>query len=136
MSASRIATSETSGISRPSRSRLMPTRTSNSPRRRSRIISIRSIVSISWCMYRTLTPMFSKYPVRSSAIFLVRVVTSTRSPFSTRVLISDSRSSICPSTGRTSISGSTNPVGRMTCSTIRLLFSFSKGPGVALTKIT
>ena len=36
LSASRIATSETSGRSRPSRSRLMPTRTSNSPSRRSR----------------------------------------------------------------------------------------------------
>ena len=47
---SRMAISDTSGISRPSRRRLMPTRTSNSPRRRSRIISIRSIVSISWCI--------------------------------------------------------------------------------------
>ena len=37
LSASRIATSETSGRSRPSRSRLTPTSTSNSPRRRSRI---------------------------------------------------------------------------------------------------
>ena len=39
MSASRIATSDTSGRSRPSRRRLMPTSTSNSPWRRSRRIS-------------------------------------------------------------------------------------------------
>ena len=39
LSASRMATSDTSGMSRPSRSRLMPTSTSNLPRRRSRMIS-------------------------------------------------------------------------------------------------
>ena len=49
MSASRIATSETSGMSSPSRSRLMPTSTSNIPRRRSRMISTRSTVSMSEC---------------------------------------------------------------------------------------
>ena len=47
MSASRMATSDTSGRSRPSRSRLMPTSTSNSPSRRSRMISMRSMVSMS-----------------------------------------------------------------------------------------
>lgn len=55
-SASIIATNETSGISKPSRKRLIPTSTSNSPRRRSRIISTRSTVSISECRYRTRTP--------------------------------------------------------------------------------
>ena len=49
LSASRMATSVTSGRSRPSRSRLMPTRTSNSPRRRSRTIWMRSSVSTSLC---------------------------------------------------------------------------------------
>ena len=49
LSASRMATSDTSGRSRPSRSRLMPTSTSNSPRRRSRRISMRSIVSMLEC---------------------------------------------------------------------------------------
>ena len=49
LSASRIATSDTSGMSRPSRSRLMPTSTSNLPRRRSRMISVRSTVSMSEC---------------------------------------------------------------------------------------
>src|SRR3970282_1387776 len=44
LSASRMATSETSGRSSPSRSRLMPTSTSNSPRRRSRRISTRRAV--------------------------------------------------------------------------------------------
>ena len=50
LSASRMATRLTSGMSRPSRRRLMPTRTSNSPRRRSRMSSMRSMVSTSWCM--------------------------------------------------------------------------------------
>ena len=45
LSASRMATSDTSGRSSPSRSRLMPTSTSNLPRRRSRMISMRSMVS-------------------------------------------------------------------------------------------
>jgi hypothetical protein len=42
LSASRMLTSDTSGRSRPSRSRLMPTSTSNSPRRSSRSSSTRS----------------------------------------------------------------------------------------------
>src|SRR6516225_7867159 len=44
LSASRIATSAHSGMSRPSRNRLMPTSASNAPRRKSRMISMRSIV--------------------------------------------------------------------------------------------
>ncbi len=48
---------------------------------------------------------------------LVSVVTSTRSPFSTRRLISDSRSSTCVCAGRTSSTGSIRPVGRTSCST-------------------
>ena len=51
-----IATSDTSGMSRPSRRRLMPTSTSKVPRRRSRIISIRSIVSTLWWRYLTFIP--------------------------------------------------------------------------------
>ena len=49
LSASRMPISETSGRSRPSRSRLTPTSTSYSPRRSSRMIWIRSSVSISEC---------------------------------------------------------------------------------------
>ena len=47
LSASRIATNDTSGMSRPSRNRLMPTSTSKAPKRRSRMISTRSTVSTS-----------------------------------------------------------------------------------------
>ena len=43
LSASRMATRETSGRSRPSRSRLIPTSTSKVPSRRSRMISTRSL---------------------------------------------------------------------------------------------
>ena len=57
LSASRIATSDTSGKSSPSRRRLMPTSTSNSPLRSERKISTRSIASISLWRYWTLTPM-------------------------------------------------------------------------------
>ena len=56
LSASRIATRVTSGRSMPSRSRLMPTTTSNTPRRRSRRIATRSSVSTSEWRYWTLTP--------------------------------------------------------------------------------
>ena len=47
LSASRIAISVTSGISNPSLKRLIPTRTSNTPIRKSLTISILSNVSIS-----------------------------------------------------------------------------------------
>ena len=49
LSASRIATSDTSGRSSPSRSKFTPTSTSYSPSRRSRMIWMRSSVSISEC---------------------------------------------------------------------------------------
>ncbi|CFR75779.1 Uncharacterised protein [Mycobacterium tuberculosis] len=55
--------------------------------------------------------------MRSSAIFLVSVVTSTRWSASARVRISPIRSSICPLVGLTTTFGSTRPVGRITCST-------------------
>ena len=47
LSASRIATKDTSGMSNPSRRRLIPTSTSKVPSRNSRINSIRSITLIS-----------------------------------------------------------------------------------------
>ena len=56
LSASKIATNVISGISKPSRKRLIPTKTSNTPRRKSRIISARSNVSISECRYFTRMP--------------------------------------------------------------------------------
>jgi len=59
-SASRTATRDTSGRSRPSRRRFIPTRTSNSPARNWRINSIRSRLSISECMYRTLISSFAR----------------------------------------------------------------------------
>ena len=49
LSASKMHTSETSGRSSPSRSRLMPTRMSKSAARNPRKISTRSIASISLC---------------------------------------------------------------------------------------
>ena len=55
--------------------------------------------------------------VRSSAMRLVSVVTSTRSFVSARFLISSTRSGTWPRAGRMCSSGSTSPVGRITCST-------------------
>ena len=65
---------------------------------------------------------------------LVSVVTSTRSLTFTRSLISDSRSSTWVDAGRTSICGSTSPVGRTTCSTTCAWCARSYSAGVAETK--
>ncbi len=56
LSASKMATKLTSGMSKPSRSRLMPTSTSNSPSRRSRMSCVRSMVWMSLCRYLTRMP--------------------------------------------------------------------------------
>jgi len=52
-----------------------------------------------------------------------------------RLLISDSKSSTCVPTGRTSISGSNSPVGLTTCSIVCEALSSSYFAGVADTKI-
>ena len=101
----------------PSRNKFTPTNTSISPNRNSRSISILSSVCTSLWMYFDLILMRCRYLSISSAIRLVSVVTSTRSPFVTRLSISSSRSSIWFTLGRISIGGSSKPVGRTTCST-------------------
>src|SRR4026207_596965 len=70
LSASRIATSETSGRSSPSRRRFTPTSTSNSPLRRSRRILTRSSVSTSAWRDSTRTPTPREYSGRGSAVRL------------------------------------------------------------------
>ena len=99
LSASRIATSDISGISKPSLSRLIPTSTSKTSSRMSRIICARSRVSISECRYFTRIPTSLIYFVRSSAIRFVSVVTRTLLCLFVSFLIWEIRSSICPSTG-------------------------------------
>ena len=94
LSASSIETSETSGMSRPSLSRFIPTMTSNSPSLICRISSVRCSPSISECMYLTATPCFERYSATSSAILFVSVVTSVRSPFFVRSLMSFTSASI------------------------------------------
>ena len=59
LSASRMATKDTSGKSRPSLKRFTPTNTSNLPLLKSSTISILSNVSISECIYLTLTPILA-----------------------------------------------------------------------------
>ena len=103
-------------MSKPSLSKLIPIKTSKAPRRRSRKISIRSRVSISECIYRTLMPCSWRYSVKSSDIRFVNVVTRTLLPCSITILISESKSSTCVSTGLISMGGSNNPVGLIICS--------------------
>ena len=117
LSASRIPINPTSGISRPSLRRLIPTRTSNSPRRSCLMSSVRSRVSMSECRYLVLMPEPARNSLNSSASFLVIVVTRIRLPLAIASSISLLRSSICPFVPRTKTSGSTSPVGRMICST-------------------
>ena len=74
--------------------------------------------------------------MRSSAIFLVSVVTRTRSPLVTRSLICSMRSSIWPLVGLTITSGSTRPVGRTICSTTCDDIRSSYSAGVADRKTT
>ena len=81
-------------------------------------------------------PCSARKSVRFSLIFLVSVVTSTLPSFATQSFISPRRSSICPVTGRTSMGGSTSPVGRMTCSATLSAISSSYLPGVAETYTT
>ena len=117
LSASKTATSDTSGKSKPSLKRFTPTKTSNTPSRKSLKISTRSRVSTSECMYLTFILSLEKYLVSSSAILLVRVVTKIRSLISILLWISPNKSSIWLMLGRTSIGGSRRPVGRTICST-------------------
>ena len=85
LSASRMATSDTSGRSSPSRSRFTPTSTSNAPSRSSRSTVMRSMASSSECSHLHRSPASRKYVVRSSAIRLVSTVTSVRSCFAARL---------------------------------------------------
>ena len=121
-------------MSSPSLSKLMPTSTSNSPLRSPAIISTLSNVSMSECIYLTLICLSVRYAVKLSAIFLVSV-TSTRAFLSTVSLIRDIKSSICPSIGCISTSGSISPVGLISCSTTCPAWSSSYFAGVADTHI-
>ena len=60
LSASNMATKETSGISKPSLSKFIPTNTSNLPNLKSLIISVLSNVSMSECKYLTFIPISFK----------------------------------------------------------------------------
>ena len=99
-------------MSNPSRSRLIPTTTSMWPIRKALRISVRSMVSISEWRWCDRTPIRLRYSATSSANLIVKTVTRQRSPFSIRRLISESKSATWPSVGRTSMFGSSNPVGR------------------------
>ena len=126
LSASRIATRDTSGKSSPSLNRLTPINTSMIPLRRFSRIFTRSIVSTSEWIYWHLIPIRSRYLLSSSAILFVRVVTNVRSRRSMRCWISFTRWSIWFLLGTISITGSGIPVGRIICSTMMpSLFSSS-----------
>ena len=77
LSASSIPIKPISGISSPSLSKLIPTKTSNLPNLNSLIISLLSKVLISECKYLVLIFFSAKKSVSSSDNFFVRVVTIT-----------------------------------------------------------
>eukprot|EP00960_Hanusia_phi_P067796 766705-Hanusia_phi.AAC.1 len=88
-----MATSETSGMSRPSRRRLTPTRMSNFPARRPWTILSLSMDLTSECSHADLRSWSLKKADTSSAVLLVRVVISTLSFLEIRSKISLRRSS-------------------------------------------
>ena len=94
LSASRIATNETSGKSKPSLNKFTPTITSKVPIRNPLIISTLSSETISEWIYVTFICKFCKYSAKSSAILLVNVVINTLSCFSVLIRISWIKSSI------------------------------------------
>ena len=135
LSASRIATTATSGRSRPSRSRLMPIRQSKTPRRKSarmfdslERLDVGVEVPAAHADLREVVRQLFGHPLgqrRDEDALVARRPRSRTTP---------SRSSTWPLTGRISITGSSRPVGRMTCSTISPpACSSSSRPGVALT---
>ena len=113
-----VATNDTSGRSNPSLNRLIPTKTSKSPNLKSLKILTLSMVFTSEWRYLTLKPTELKYSDKSSAIFLVNVVTKHLSSFDDLIFISEIRSSIWPAEGLIINSGSTNPVGLLINSVI------------------
>ena len=113
-----MATRLTSGRSRPSLKRLIPTSTSYLPFLRSSRISVRSKVATSEWRYWTFNPCSTKYVVRSSAVLLVKVVTKVLCFLATVFLISSITSATWFLTGRISTSGSGIPVGLTRISTV------------------
>ena len=118
LSASRIATSETSGRSSPSRSRLMPTSTSN--------VAAPQVAQDLDALERLDVRVQVAHADAELLVVLRQVLRHALgqrrdqhalalAPRASR--ISCSRSSTWPLTGRTSIGGSIRPVGRMICST-------------------
>lgn len=134
-SASRMPMNDVSGRSSHSRRRFTQTMTSISQRRYSLRVSRRSIVSISEWRYFTFTPFSARYVARSSEDFFVIVVMSARSFLDRTRSISRMSESTTHSIRSTEMSGSTSPVGRMTCSILICSCTASYVHGVAETKI-
>ena len=132
LSASRMATRATSGRSRPSRSRLMPTRTSNDAQPElAEDLDAGHRVDVG---VEVLDPDPLLGQVVGQVLGHLLGQRGHEDPVAraaTVASIRSRRSSICPVVGRMSTSGSTRPVGRMTCSTTLALCSSSHGPGVA-----
>mmetsp|Transcript_3835 Transcript_3835/g.7426 ORF Transcript_3835/g.7426 Transcript_3835/m.7426 type:complete len:212 (+) Transcript_3835:698-1333(+) len=115
LSASMMATNDTSGRSRPSRSILQPMSTSYWPLRSPSIASRRSTGFRSECSHAAGTPRASRKRASSSADRFVSTVTSVFSPTARRDSICASRWSSTPPTSSalmTRTCGSGTPVGR------------------------
>ena len=106
----------TSGISSPSRSKLMPTSTSNSPQRKPQDNFYPQPCRYPECKWRTFYALLNKNSVDLRPIRLVKTVKSIHVHFLCTQLNFMQHVVTCPVAGRTSISGSTTkPVGRTTC---------------------
>ena len=134
LSASKMATRDTSGMSKPSRSRLMPpARQTPQPQIPDNLHALHGVNVVVHVPHPDAVALQIAREILGH--FFRQGGHQDRSPFSTRRLISEIKSSICPSVGLTVILGSKSPVGRMTCSTTWADFSSSRSPGVALTKM-
>jgi len=104
----KIAINDTSGKSNPSRNKFIPTKTSNSPLRKSAKIFGRARVLISECKYSALIFFPFKCSAKASANRLVIVKAKTRCPSFLHFSISSMTSEICFSVERISISDPIN----------------------------
>mmetsp|Transcript_13021 Transcript_13021/g.44061 ORF Transcript_13021/g.44061 Transcript_13021/m.44061 type:complete len:379 (-) Transcript_13021:394-1530(-) len=116
LSASMMATSDTSGRFSPSRRRFTPTMQSAAPCLRPRTTSILSMGLRPEWRYAARTPCSLMYSERSSAKRFVRHVTRALSPRSAVARSSRSRSPTWDDDGRRCTMGSRMPVGRVTTS--------------------
>ena len=135
-SASNIATNETRGKSKPSRSNWAPTTTSSSPSWSFASRFALSGAASSECIQSARNPLPVKYAAKSSQSAFVNAQTREASPFRARFSIMEASLGSWFFFGNTSVGGSNIPLGLTTISTLPSSppdHSCSSSPGVAET---